>query len=256
MKSKIAFVLLIVSIVFIKNAIRCSSSNVDPNYYIVASDTMFMPKGDEIVYHKHYVLDYNEEAEVANWVAYYLTSDELIKKVDRTNNFRPDPLVPTESARLIDYKYSGYDRGHLAPAGDFVFSYEAMSESFYLSNMIPQDPGLNRGKWKNLENYARGIAKQKKGLYIITGPVLKGSTKTIGIDSVVVPTYVYKILYSPNDMTVMAFLMPNEKVYGDLIEYVVTVDKLEHITGIDFLYQLNDTLETFIESDIEYDGWF
>ncbi len=256
MKSKIAFVLLIVGIVFVKNAVRCSKHPIDPKEYVIASDTMFMPKGDEIVYHNYYVLDYNEDAEEANWVAYYLTPDELIKKVNRTNDFRPDENVPTGSAQLIDYKYSGYDRGHLAPAADFAFSHTAMSESFYLSNMIPQDPGLNRVKWAQLERYTRGMVKQKNGLYIITGPVITNSTKTIGIDSVIVPTHVYKILYSPTDMTVIAFLMPNKKVYGQLLEFVVTVDELERLTGIDFLYQLNDSIEAEIESDVNTMGWF
>jgi len=256
MRAKIVLILLFVIIVLSNIVVKCQSESVNPKNNISSVDTMFMPKGDEIVYHKYYALDYNEEAEVANWVAYYLTPDELIKKVDRTNNFRFDPLVPTGSAQLIDYKYSGYDRGHLAPAGDFTFDYTAMSESFYLSNMIPQNKSLNRGKWAQLERYTRGITKQKKGLYIITGPVLKGATKTIGIDSVVVPTYVYKILYSPNDMTVIAFLMPNKKVHGVLLEFVISIDELERLTGINFLYQLDDTIESDIESDVNTIGWF
>jgi endonuclease G len=90
----------------------------------------------------------------------------------RKDNFRSDPKVKTGSAALSDYKGSGYDRGHLAPAADFKWSATAMSESFYMSNMSPQVPGFNRGIWKNIESTVRNWAVENDEIYIVTGPVL------------------------------------------------------------------------------------
>ena len=110
----------------------------------------------QIVHHANYTLQYNEEHEQASWVAYRLTSHHLQNpSTKRKDNFRSDPKVKTGSATLSDYKGSGYDRGHLAPAADFKWSSTAMSESFYMSNMSPQVPGFNRGIWKKLESKIR-----------------------------------------------------------------------------------------------------
>ena len=102
----------------------------------------------EIVKHKYYTLSYSEKNEQAEWVFYLLTKANSVGAVERGNNFRPDPSVPTGSASLLDYRNSGYDKGHLCPAADMSFNAQAMSETFYLSNMSPQVPSFNRGIWK------------------------------------------------------------------------------------------------------------
>ena len=107
----------------------------------------------QIVHHTNYTLQYNEEHEQASWVAYRLTGQQIQNpSTKRKDNFRSDPKVKTGSASLSDYKGSGYDRGHLAPAADFKWSATAMSESFYMSNMSPQVPSFNRGIWKNMKS--------------------------------------------------------------------------------------------------------
>ena len=117
-----------------------------------SSAQLWLPESQgELVKHKYYTLSYNEDCEQANWVAYKLTSDMVLGHAVRKNNFKEDPDVETGSAKLIDYKGSGYDRGHLCPAAAMKISNQAMSESFYMSNMSPQVPGFNRGKWKSLE---------------------------------------------------------------------------------------------------------
>ena len=96
-----------------------------------------------------YALGYSEEHEQPLWVTYKLTADEVKnKKARRTDDFRSDPAIPSSSAEPADYKGSFFDRGHLAPAADMSFSLQAMSESFYMSNMSPQRPEFNRGIWK------------------------------------------------------------------------------------------------------------
>ena len=104
-------------------------------------------ENEQIINHFAYTLSYNELFEQANWVAYELTDIETISHFERTNKFIVDDLVKTGSASNDDYKKSGYDRGHLAPAGDMGWSEQAMKESFYYSNMSPQNPSFNRGIW-------------------------------------------------------------------------------------------------------------
>ena len=122
----------------------------------------------QIIEHSAYILQYNEKYEHAEWVIYLLTQDRVADSFERTDNFRPDPKVITGSASLADYKGSGYDRGHLAPAADMKWSENVMSESFFMSNMSPQKPGFNRGIWKSLESIVRTWAIENNEIYIVT----------------------------------------------------------------------------------------
>ena len=114
--------------------------------------------GEQQISHLGYTLSYNEKHEQASWVAYELTAGELRGTIARTDNFKADASVTTGSASLADYRGSGFDRGHLAPAADMKWSREVMSESFFMSNMSPQEPGFNRGIWKKLEGKVRDWA--------------------------------------------------------------------------------------------------
>jgi endonuclease G len=169
----------------------------------------------------------------------------------RTNNFRQDKKVSTGSASLADYRKSGYERGHLAPAGDMKLSYNMMSESFLLSNISPQNPSFNKGGWKTLEKLVRSWAS-KSSLYITTGGILSDLTlNKIGKNNVSIPNRFYKIIFNPNNQEVISFIMPNSKINKDLDYYIVTVDAIEEITGIDFLSDLDDEIENKIESKID-----
>ena len=116
---------------------------------------------------EHYSLCYRESYEQAEWSAYCLTEEELVKNAKRSDDFRADPEITTGSATPADYKKSGYDRGHLSPAADFAFDQNAMSETFYMSNMSPQKGGLNRGIWKDLEAEVRLWAKNFGRIYVV-----------------------------------------------------------------------------------------
>ena len=125
-------------------------------------------------------------------MANQLTAKEVNGKYERSDNFRKDPHVSTESATLSDYKGSGYDRGHIIPAADMKWSPDAMSASFFMSNMSPQDPSFNRGIWKKLEEQVGKWALENSEIYIVTGPVLTdGPYQTIGVNKVAVPKYYY-----------------------------------------------------------------
>jgi endonuclease G len=120
---------------------------------LVLGQSDLLPKSTtgQIITHKYYTLSYSENDEQPYWVAYLLTSSMVNGNTKRTEDFRKDPLVSTGSAELSDYRRSDYDRGHLCPAGDMTINSEAMSETFYLSNMSPQAPSFNRGIWQQLE---------------------------------------------------------------------------------------------------------
>ena len=120
------------------------------------NETDLIPKsGGEVVVHTYFTLSYSEPNEQAEWVFFKLTPELVNGSQERTDDYREDPSVSTGSAKLDDYKYSGYDRGHLCPAGSMTQNKTAMSETFYLSNMSPQTAGFNRGVWSRFEAQVR-----------------------------------------------------------------------------------------------------
>lgn len=212
---------------------------------------------DKVINHAGYYLLYNEIHEQASWVAYELTKDETNKMYDRTNKFIVDPSVKTGSATDKDYESSGYDRGHLAPASDMGWSEITMAESFYYSNMSPQDPSFNRGIWKKLEELVRTWAIENNSLYIATGPILSNNLQTIGPNKVSVPNYYYKVILDYNEPRIkgIGFILPNIGSKEDLQNYAVSIDSVESLTGIDFFPLLEDGQETMIEKSLCVSCW-
>jgi len=204
-------------------------------------------------------LGYNEQFEQAAWVAYTLTRQEIESgTADRTDDFRPDTTIATGSAELADYRGSGFDRGHLAPAGDMKWDIRAMSESFLLSNMSPQDPSFNRGIWRMLEEQVRSWAREKESIYVVTGPVLSPIDSFIGTNQVGVPEYYFKVLVdlSPPDHSLIAFLLPNQRSSADLLSFAVSVDSLERFTGYDFFADAPDQeMMEWLEGRFYPDHW-
>jgi endonuclease G len=211
---------------------------------------------EQIIYHSYYTLSYNETHEQANWVAYKLTSNQVLGTFSRKDNFRVDPKVSTGSALLSDYKGSGYDRGHLAPAADMKMSEVSMSESFYMSNMSPQHPSFNRGIWKKLEEKVRNWAMKESIIYVATGPILEDDLSYIG-KNVSIPNYYYKVIldYSEPEIKGIGFILPNAKSNTSLESYAVSIDKVEKSTGIDFFANLPDKIEAEIESSLNISSW-
>lgn len=202
-----------------------------------------LPDSTPLIDYTGFTISYNEEYEQAAWVAYILTRDEVLGGTeDRSENFRVDTLIETNSASPADYARSGYDRGHLAPAADMKWSPSAMSESFLMSNMSPQLPGFNRGVWSRLEAKVRDWAVENDSILVITGPVLGGISDYIGSNRVGVPKAYFKVIadISPPDYKVIAFLLQNQSSSADLFTFAVPVDSVEKVTGYDFFYILPD----------------
>ncbi|MCC9071972.1 DNA/RNA non-specific endonuclease [Flavobacterium sp. F-65] len=212
---------------------------------------------NQIVKHDYYTLSYNEKFEQAEWVAY-----ELKKSYIKNNDFkRPyfieDDKVTTGSADWRNYKQSGYDKGHLCPAGDMEFNKKAYEDTFLTSNISPQVHAFNDGVWNRLEQKVRYWAVKYDDIYVVTGGVLNDSNTTIGKEKVLVPKYFYKILLDESNgkYKMIAFLVPNEKSERPLYDFVVSVDSIEKLTGIDFFPHLDDKIEDALEKNTDYKSW-
>jgi endonuclease G, mitochondrial len=221
------------------------------NYYLPSSTT------NKIITHQFYSLSYSEAHEQAEWVAYELKKEQLSKTNFERPYFIDDPKVNSGSASYRNYKRSGYDKGHLCPAGDRKFSREAFNETFYTSNISPQLNDFNAGIWGRLEQKARYWASKYDGVFVVTGGVLRNNLKTIGSEKVSVPEYFYKILLDQNNgkYKTIAFLLPHKDSNKPLYEFVVPIDKIEQLTAIDFFPKLPDNVENEIEKSSDYKNW-
>ncbi len=210
-----------------------------------------------VISHTGYSFSYNETHEQADWVAYELTKEKTKKMVKRKDHFRPDSAVKTGTATNKDYEKSGYDRGHLAPSADMCWSFTAMDESFYFSNMSPQNPSFNRGIWSKLEALVRSWAAENESIYIVTGPVLTEGLPTIGDNKVSVPQYFYKVIldYTEPDIKGIGFILPNAASSESLQKFAVSIDSVENFTGIDFFPLLPDEQEKIIEKKLCIPCW-
>ena len=221
----------------------------------------FLPSSttNQIVKHNGYILSYSEENEQAEWVAYELKKSEL----NYNNNdfkrpfFIEDPKVSSASADWKNYRKSGYDKGHLCPAGDRKYSKSAFEETFYTSNISPQLHDFNEGVWNRLEQKVRYWAGKYDGIYVVTGGILDENLPTIGYEDVTVPNYFYKVLLDENngEYKMIAFLVPHQDSDLPLYEFVVSVDEIEKRTGIDFFPKLDDVDEVRLEKNSDYKNW-
>ena len=211
----------------------------------------------QIVRHFGYNLSYSEKHEQAEWVAYSLDKKDIVYTDRKRPYFYVDEKVKTKAAHWRSYKQSGYDRGHLCPAGDRRASEELYNETFLTSNISPQKHDFNAGVWNRLEQKTRYWAKKYNHLFVVTGGVLKGKMKTIGKDKVAVPNQFYKVLldYTKPEIKAIAFLMPHKDSKRPLYEFVVSIDELEKLTGIDFFPELPDDIETTLEASSNYKNW-
>ena len=214
-------------------------------------------KTDWIIWHIGYSLAYDENYKLAKWVAYELTLEETKGTFARNDKFKPDPLITKNSASLVDYKKSGYDRGHLAPAADMKWSLDAMKESFFLSNMCPQDKSFNRGIWKKLEEQVRDWAIENKSVYIATGPLLEQGLPTIGPNKIPIPKAFYKVIldYTQPDIKAIGFVVPNQGSSLPIASFALPIDSIEQLTHINFFEKLPDDIENRIEQSVCNQCW-
>lgn len=212
------------------------------------------------VHHKGYTLSYNVEHNCPNWSAWALTKEETDGPVQRSSKFHADPLIPKENCvDYFDYKDSGYDRGHMCPAGDMKWDEEAMHDCFYMSNMCPQDHALNTGSWKVLEEACRTWARTEGIIYICCGPVFKGKKhERIGIQHAIdVPEGFFKVVLSTRKghEKAIAFYYDNNDVKQPMSKAAMSVDDMEKKLNMDFFYTLEPNLQDKVESTYNLKDW-
>lgn len=214
---------------------------------------MSAKKQGQVIHRTGYTLAYDAKTRTPQWVAWELTKKETQGTEERSNDFQPDPDVKGAKVVTKDYSHSGYDRGHMAPAADMKWSKKAMMESFYMSNICPQDHNLNTSDWSKLENKSRQWARRYGKVYIVCGPIYNGKrNEYIGDHRVKVPDAFFKVVLinEKKKQRAMGFYFENEAGERKLQEYLVPVDRLEQLTGMDFFSALPDNLEDRLEAEI------
>ncbi len=256
MKKAIAYPLLVVLIALILYLIlpKKTSETVEP-----PSTFNYLPSVnyDQLIKHESYYLSYSEEHEQAEWVAYELKKEHLSSTNFKRPLFELDSKVKTGAAHWRNFKNSGYSKGHLLPAADRKSSKESYQTTFLMSNVSPQKPSFNGGIWNRLEQKVRYWAQKERHLYVVTGGVLTDNLETIGKEKVSVPKQFYKILldYSKPEIKAIAFLIPHKHSNRPLHEFVVSIDRIEDLTGIDFFQELPDGVENALEQSSDYKSW-
>lgn len=233
-----------------------SSTNV-ATYHV---DRMEIPKmyasGEgQRIDHTGHSLYYSQDLKTPVWVAWEITREEASQRnVEREMEFTPEPEIEGTKAYYYDYNSSGFDRGHMAPAGDMKWDAKAMEEVFYMSNICPQNHELNAGDWNDLEMKTRYWAKKYGKVYVVCGPIYrKQQPKRIGTHKVAVPDAFYKVILfnkGKNKPVTAGFLFDNNEEHKELQDRMVTVDDLEKMLNMNFFSMMPDKIENQIEAEL------
>lgn len=238
------------------------SSLGDASYTVPDSLLPLAKKGvpEQLLRRKAYVCSFNSTTLMPNWVAWKITAAHSDGNVQRKGvKFHPDDDVP-EAYRVTTYDYiqSGYDRGHMCPAADNRWDQQAMDECFLMTNMCPQDHGLNAGDWNEMEMQCRRWAKEYGDIYVVSGPILFHSRHaTIGQEHhVTVPEAFFKVvLCLKGTPKAIGFIYRNTDGNRPKGDYVNSIDEVERITGYDFFHGLNKKMQDKVEKEVDLRLW-
>ncbi|XP_074900941.1 nuclease EXOG, mitochondrial isoform X3 [Buteo buteo] len=223
----------------------------------------FPEAGTETRCYTNHALSYDQAKRVPRWVIEHISKQKTLGNADRRHcKFRPDPNIPLMfSAVNEDYLGSGWSRGHMAPAGDNKFSTRAMAETFYLSNIVPQNYENNAGFWNRMEMYCRELTERFEDVWVVSGPLTLPQTnddgkksvtyQVIGKDDVAVPSHLYKVILarrsreSTEPLVLGAFVVPNDPIgfSHQLAEFQVNIEDLEKMSGLVFFPQVDKTTD-------------
>lgn len=238
------------------NSVKAETiKTVDSNALLDVSIPTAQPGA--VIKYPGFTVNFNADKHIPNYVAWELTRDHVDGPYKRSNNFRADESVigcPTPE----DYRRSGYDRGHMAPAADMKWSRQAMDACFLLTNICPQSQHLNTWPWRKLEEATRRWAARDSALIVICGPILTDRiTETIGATEVAVPKRFFKVLLAPyaNPPRGIAFVMSNLVQPGGMQTAATSIDEVERITGMDFFAALPDDIEAQVEEQNNFNQW-
>ena len=239
--------------------VACGSSKPVTGGYEIPVTNSTMPE----VYLERmgYTVSFNPRTNIPNWVAWELNSEKLIERESRSDKIVPDPDInPFRAITTEEYKGSGWDRGHMCPAGDNRWHWRAMDESFYMTNICPQHHNLNRGDWKELEEACRRWAAIEP-VYIVCGPILYKTPKYgyIGqTHKIRIPDAFFKVVLTGMESghpRAIGFIYKNESGNYKRDKYVNSIDEVERITSLDFFPALPDKIEESIETKYNLAEW-
>jgi endonuclease G len=205
----------------------------------------------QYVCHLNYAVHFRYDTKVAEYVVYRIDPEDIQGAAQRRDNFRSDPAINSQfNATLEDYAGAGYDRGHLSPAADNTLSAEQMSQSFYLSNMAPQNSSQNRGSWRILEDRIRNIAREGRVLYVTVGTVYEPGYKVVG-NNLGIPQYLWKVVVDAETNNAIGFVFPNEPLpTSSLPSTITTIERIEQMTGLNFHPNIQDNSFEVTEPDM------
>ena len=224
-------------------------------------------------YGVNFAVEWDCDKKAQRWTCYQMNATNSGTNWNRNNwkqtewggdPFQEDPDIPTQyRTTLSDYKFSGYDRGHICPSADRLNSKEANEQTFYLSNMQPQVNGFNTGVWVTMENTLRdkwNTSTYRDVLYVCKGGTIDNSSYIKGYtrSGLIVPGYFFVAMLAVKNGTYHALgLWFEHKANSDtkLRTYAVTIDQLEQLTGIDFFCNLPDDTENTVESKLDLNWW-
>ena len=206
-------------------------------------------------------VSYNPELCIPNWAAWELNKEKLVVREGRSSNFYPNPKLPEDEAVTTkEYSGSGWDRGHMCPAGDNKYHWRAMNESFYMTNICPQNHNLNRGDWNELEEACRRWAEVEP-VYIVCGPINYRTPKYGYIGKkfkIRIPDAFFKVVLTgvqSGNPRAIGFIYKNEACNNERDKYVNSVDEVERITSMDFFSALPDDVENRVEASSNLNDW-
>ena len=242
---------------FLLAAISCNLHSTEPRNSIGLPATS---GSDRIISHCGFTLSFNKATLCPDWVAWELTAGETVGSASRKNySFMDDESVERRyRVGTYDYTSSGYDRGHMYPAGDAKWSEESMHDCHYMTNICPQEHELNQRWWEHLESACRRWAKCEGSIYIVSGPIFDKHPKRIGREhAVAVPKAFFKVILSmkQGEEKAIGFYYTNDEQRQPMEAAVRSVDEIEKLTGIDFFPLLPDNLESKLEAHPDLRRW-
>ena len=210
----------------------------------------------EIIHYSNYSVSFCEEYRLSEWAIYYkdIHSDAgQFGEVSRRGlNFIRDPMLNGRDGGNVWYYKNIYDKGHLVPASDMSNDYQSLKETFLFTNCTPQHESFNRGGMRQLESKIREWIEKFGTVAIITGWVIEDDLDYIYTGPpplMPIPKYYYKVFVDISNNRSIAFLLPNKKITKKILDYVVSIDYLESVTGLDFFYKLPKDIERSFEID-------
>ena len=243
------FAALLVSAWFVLRSSGKEEARVPETVALPESKGLELPEysvDEDIIVHTGYTASYNHQTLVPNWVAWELTAEEVEGDCNGSYSFSRDPDVKNPKAQREDYKNSGYDKGHMAPRADMKWSEKALEESYYFTNICPQNHQMNSQGWRKIEELTRSLAKHYGSVFIVCGPIFdEHRYGTIGKNGLQVPDRFFKALAInvDGDVKTVAFLMDNNKQNKSPKHYAVSVDSVEAVIGRNLFPQVGETAE-------------